>query len=103
MSSPWMISLPYVPYYSGGYDKRWEQPPMVTYAFHPGWAAPRSFVHDRLAYPKQGRLNNGANRPVQGYMERPNRKVWRAKSTSAESSEHTMQEEESTSAKTVMV
>ena len=76
---------------------------MAPYAFHPGWAAPRRSVHERLSYPAQGRLSNGVNRPMRGYSKKTNKQVWRAKSPSAEIPKPAKQKEESASAKIVVI
>ena len=81
---PWMAPPPYAPYYMGGFNGGWGQPPMAPYAFHMGWAAPRRPAHERLYYPTQGCLNNGVNRPMQDNQKRVNQQVWRAKSPSVE-------------------
>ena len=78
-----MAPPPYAPYYMGGFNGGWEQPPMAPYAFHPGWAEPRRPMRERFSYPTRGRLNNGVNRPMQNNQEKISKQVWRAKSPSA--------------------
>ena len=45
---PWMAPPPYAPYYMGGFNGGWGQPPMTPCAFHPGWAEPRRPIRERL-------------------------------------------------------
>ena len=76
---------------------------MAPYAFHPGWAEQRRHVHERLSYPTRGHLNNSVNRPMQDNHGRVGKKVWRAKSPSAEISEPSKQREKNTSAETILI
>ena len=98
-----MAPPPYAPYYMGGYNGVWGQPPIAPYAFHPGWAEPRRPIRERLSYPTRGRLYNGANRPMQDNHGRVGKQVWRAKSPRAEISQPSKQKEKNTSAETIMI
>ena len=58
-----------------------------------GWAAPRRPTHEKISCSSQGRLNHGANRPLQVSPSKVNKKVWRAKSPNAEISKSDKQKE----------
>src|SRR4051812_32410450 len=81
-TSPY-VPPPYASSYAGGFDGRWEKPSMAPYAFHPGWAAPRRSMHERISYPIRDRLSYDANRSMQKHPKEASEKMWRAKSPSA--------------------
>jgi hypothetical protein len=91
----WMVPSPNVPYYARNYYGGWEQPRMAPYTFHPGWAAPRRSVFERLTHSTKGHLDSGINRPSQAS---PKKKImkqeWRRKSSHAEVSESASKKEE---------
>ena len=76
------------------------QPPMAPYAFHPGWAAPRKSVHDRITRPVRDRLSYGANRSSQS---KNTQKVWLPKSPCAETLESGKPKDHNTNADSVML
>ena len=65
---------PYAPYYMGGFNGGWGQPPMAPYTFHMGWAAPMKPARGRLSCSSKGNLNQGANRPSQVSPSKVNKK-----------------------------
>ena len=66
---------------------------MAPYAFHIVRAAPRWPTRARLYYPTQGRLSYGANRPIDCFPSKANKKVWRIKSPNVQISECNKQKE----------
>ena len=51
---------------------------MAPYAFYPGWLASRRSANNKLSYPAQGRLSDGANRPTKSYSKRTSKQVGHA-------------------------
>ena len=76
------------------------QPPMAPYAFHPGWAAPRKSVHDRITRPVRDRLGNNANR---SFRNNGAQKMWRPKSPSAGNSEPGKRQEPNANAGSIVI
>ena len=76
---------------------------MAPYAFHPGWAAPRRSVHERISYPIQDRLSYGTDRSMQSHPKEASGKMWRAKSPSAIIPDSAKPKEYGLGVKTVMV
>ena len=75
------------------------QPPMAPYAFHPGWAAPRKSVHDRITRHVRDRLSYDANR---SFQSKGAQKVWRPKSPCAETAESGKAKDHKTNASSVV-
>ena len=78
------------------------QPPMAPYAFHPGWAAPRKSVHDRITRPVRDRLSYNTNRSPQKYSK-DDEKERRPTSPCAEISESSKQREKRPNVSSIIV